>query len=122
MKKVLIFLLYLFTSLFCCFIIGIIIDKRVDSIDKKVESIEKDEVNSNEMYEKLVIEEVVEIYGSDAYGYIIEEFECKGANEDIKYICLVKFYDGETYVERIMYVRESGLVYTEEILEEIEIS
>lgn len=127
MKKVLIELLKVsIVCLICCLITTMIIDKRVDSIDKRVESIEKYEVDSNEKvdsnenYEKLVIEEVVEIYGSDVYIYSIEELECNGKNEDVKYICFVRFYDVEHYAERIMYVEKSGFVYTEIVLEEID--
>ena len=106
MRKVLIELLKVsIISLICCLITTMIIDKRADS---------------NEKYEKLVIEEVIEIYGSDVYGYTIEELEFKTENKDVKYLCLVRFYDGETYVERIMYVVESGNVFTEEIVLEVE--
>lgn len=121
MKKVLIELLKVsIVCLICCLITTMIIDKRVDSIDKRIDSIEKNEVNSNEMYEKLVIEELAEIYGNGVYIYSIEELECNGKNEDVKYICFVRFYDVENYVERIMYVKESGLVFTEVVLEEID--
>ena len=106
MRKVLIELLKVsIVCLICCLITTMILDKRVDS---------------NEKYEKLVIEEVIEIYGSDVYGYTIEELEVKTENEDVKYLCLVRFYDGETYVERIMYVVESGNVFTEKVVLEVE--
>ena len=127
MRKVLIELLKVsIVCLICCLITTMIIDKRVDSIDKRVDSIEKYEVDSNEKvdsnenYEKLVIEEIVEIYGSDVYGYIIEELECKSLNEGVKYSFFVRFYDGDIYVERLMYVTESGNVYTEKVIERIE--
>ena len=106
MRKVLIELLKVsIVCLICCLITTMIIDKRVDS---------------NEKYEKLVIEEVIEIYGSDVYGYTIEELEVKAENENAKYTCFVRFYDGETYVERLMWVDEDGDVFTEKIVLKVE--
>ena len=50
----------------------------------------------------------------------IEELEVKAENKNGKYLCLVRFYDGETYVERLMWVDEDGDVFTEEIVLEVE--
>lgn len=68
--------------------------------------------------EKLIIEELVEIYDSEVYTYTIEELP--NAQEGIKYACIVKFYDGKHYTERIMSVEESGFVYTEIVIEDKE--
>lgn len=68
--------------------------------------------------EKLIIEELVEIYDSEVYTYVFEELP--NAQEHIKYACIVKFYDGKHYTERIMYVEEDNNVYTEIVIEDKE--
>jgi hypothetical protein len=53
------------------------------------------------------------------YTYTFEELP--NAQEHIKYACIVKFYDGEHYTERIMSVeKESNFVYTEIVIEDKE--
>ena len=68
--------------------------------------------------EKLIVEELVEIYDSEVYTYTIEELP--NAQEHIKYACIVKFYDGKHYTERIMSVAEDNFVYTEIVIEDKE--
>ncbi len=78
-----------------------------------VERERKEIINKN-----LIIEELVEIYDSKVYTYTIEELP--NAQEHIKYACIVKFYDGEHYTERIMSVSENNFVYTEIVIEDKE--
>lgn len=68
--------------------------------------------------EKLIIDELVEIYDSEVYTYVFEELP--NAQEHIKYACIVKFYDGKHYTERIMSVDEDNDVYTEIVIEDKE--
>lgn len=68
--------------------------------------------------ENLIIEELVEIYDSEEYTYTIEELP--NNQEGVKYSCIVKFYDGKYYTERIMFVVESNNVYTEIVIEDKE--
>lgn len=72
--------------------------------------------NNNKELENLVIDELIEIYNSEVYTYTIEELP--NAQEDIKYCCIIKFYDGQNYTERIMYIEKSNNVYTEIIIED----
>lgn len=60
--------------------------------------------NKERKYKELIVEELVDIYGSEQYTYTIEEL--KVDNKEIKYACIIKFYDGTHYTERIMYVDE----------------
>ena len=66
----------------------------------------------------LIIEELVEIYDSVIYTYTIEELPYK--NGYVKYCCIVKFYDGKHYTERVMYVNNTDNVYTEIVIEDKE--
>lgn len=75
-------------------------------------------VTKENKLEKLIIEELVEIYDSEVYTYVFEELP--NAQEGIKYACIVKFYDGKHYTKRIMYVEESDNVYTEIVIEDKE--
>lgn len=68
--------------------------------------------------EGLIIEELVEIYDSEIYTYTIEELPYK--NGYVKYCCIVKFYDGLHYTERVMYVNNTDNVYTEIVIEDKE--
>lgn len=72
--------------------------------------------NNNKELENLIIDELIEIYNSEVYTYTIEELP--NAQEDIKYCCIIKFYDGQNYTERIMYIEKSDNVYTEIIIED----
>lgn len=78
-----------------------------------VERERKEIINKN-----LIIDELVEIYDSEVYTYTIEKLP--NAQENIKYSCIIKFYDGKHYTERIMYIEESGNVYTEIVIEDKE--
>lgn len=74
--------------------------------------------NKQNKPENLIIEELVEIYDSEVYTYTFEELP--NAQEHIKYACIVKFYDGKHYTERIMSVAEDNFVYTEIVIEDKE--
>lgn len=75
-------------------------------------------ITNENKQEKLIVNELVEIYDSKIYTYTIEELPYK--NGYVKYCCIVKFYDGLHYTERVMYVNNTNNVYTEIVIEDKE--
>lgn len=80
---------------------------------------QSNEKKEKDKYENLIVEELVGIYGSEEYTYHIEEM--KVDNKEIKYCCVIKFYDGENYTERIMYINDNNNVYTEIVINEVDL-
>jgi hypothetical protein len=80
----------------------------------------KQDRKQKEYYENLVVEELVGIYGSEEYGYVIEELvvDVDDVDDDVVFVCIIKFYDGNYYNESIVRVEKNGFVCIElEILE-----